>query len=75
VSPVRATSLPTGTLTLLFTDIEGSTQLLKRLGARYGDLLAEHRRILRTAAQDHGGEEVDNQGDSFLLPSDVRTRP
>jgi class 3 adenylate cyclase len=64
---VRATSLPTGTLTLLFTDIEGSTQLLKRLGARYGDLLAEHRRILRTAAQDHGGEEVDNQGDSFLF--------
>ncbi len=64
---MRATSLPTGTLTLLFTDIEGSTQLLKRLGARYGDLLAEHRRILRTAAQDYGGEEVDNQGDSFLF--------
>jgi class 3 adenylate cyclase/tetratricopeptide (TPR) repeat protein len=64
---VRATRLPTGTLTFLFTDIEGSTQLLKRLGARYGDLLAEHRRILRAAAQDHGGEEVDNQGDSFLF--------
>jgi class 3 adenylate cyclase/tetratricopeptide (TPR) repeat protein len=64
---VRATSLPTGTLTLLFTDIEGSTQLLKRLGARYGELLAEHRQILRRAAQDHGGEEVDNQGDSFLF--------
>ena len=64
---MRATPLPTGTLTFLFTDIEGSTQLLKRLGARYGALLAEHRRILRTAAQDHGGEEVDNQGDSFLF--------
>jgi class 3 adenylate cyclase/tetratricopeptide (TPR) repeat protein len=64
---VRASSLPTGTLTFLFTDIEGSTQLLKRLGARYGELLAEHRRILRTAAQDHCGEEVDNQGDSFLF--------
>jgi class 3 adenylate cyclase/tetratricopeptide (TPR) repeat protein len=64
---VRATTLPTGTLTFLFTDIEGSTQLLKKLGARYGELLAEHRRILRTAAQDHYGEEVDNQGDSFLF--------
>jgi class 3 adenylate cyclase len=64
---VRATSLPTGTLSFLFTDIEGSTQLLKRLGAKYGELLAEHRRILRTAAQDHCGEEVDNQGDSFLF--------
>jgi class 3 adenylate cyclase len=64
---VRAARLPTGTLTFLFTDIEGSTQLLKRLGARYGALLAEHRRILRAAAHDHGGEEVDNQGDSFLF--------
>ena len=64
---MRASSLPTGTLTFLFTDIEGSTQLLKRLGGRYGELLAEHRRILRTAAQDYGGEEVDNQGDSFLF--------
>jgi class 3 adenylate cyclase/tetratricopeptide (TPR) repeat protein len=64
---VRASSLPTGTLTFLFTDIEGSTQLLKRLGGRYGELLAEHRRILRTAARDYGGEEVDNQGDSFLF--------
>ncbi|HYY65146.1 MAG TPA: AAA family ATPase, partial [Gaiellaceae bacterium] len=64
---VRASSLPTGTVTFLFTDIEGSTQLLKRLGGRYGDLLAAHRRILRTAAQDRRGEEVDNQGDSFLF--------
>jgi class 3 adenylate cyclase/tetratricopeptide (TPR) repeat protein len=64
---VRATSLPTGTVTFLFTDIEGSTRLLKGLGGRYGDLLAAHRRILRTAAQDHGGDEVDSQGDSFLF--------
>ena len=64
---VRAATLPTGTVTFLFTDIEGSTQLLKMLGTRYGELLAEHRRILRTVAQDHGGEEVDNQGDSFLF--------
>lgn len=67
LDPVRATRLPTGTATFLFTDIEGSTQLLKRLGGRYGDLLAAHRRILRTAAHDHGGDEVDNQGDSFLF--------
>jgi class 3 adenylate cyclase len=64
---VRPTTLPTGTLTFLFTDIEGSTRLLKGLGARYGELLAEHRQILRTAAQDHQGEEIDNQGDSFLF--------
>jgi class 3 adenylate cyclase len=67
VGPVRARSLPTGTVTFLFTDIEGSTRLLKRLGKSYGELLAEQRRILRTAAEDHGGEEVDNQGDSFLF--------
>src|SRR5262249_43015574 len=56
-----------GTVTFLFTDIEGSTHLLKRLGASYGDVLAEHRRILRAAAHHHAGEEVDNQGDSFLF--------
>src|SRR6266702_1413466 len=60
-------TLPTGTVTFLFTDIEGSTRLLKRLGAEYGEVLAEHRRVLRAAAQDHGGKEVDNQGDSFLF--------
>ena len=64
---MRAARLPTGTVTFLFTDIERSTQLLKRLGKSYGDLLAEHRRILRAAAHDHGGEEVDTQGDSFLF--------
>ena len=64
---MRETTLPTGTVTFLFTDIEGSTRLVKGLGARYGELLAEHHRILRTAAQNHGGEEIDNQGDSFLF--------
>ena len=64
---MRTTDLPTGTVTFVFTDIEGSTQLLKRLGKRYGEVLAEHRKILRTAAGAHGGEEVDNQGDSFLF--------
>jgi class 3 adenylate cyclase/tetratricopeptide (TPR) repeat protein len=61
------TDLLTGTVTFLFTDIEGSTQLLKRLGKRYGEALDEHRRILRAAAGGHGGEEVDTQGDSFLF--------
>src|SRR6266508_5445110 len=59
--------LLTGTVTFLFTDIEGSTQLLKRLGKRYGEALAEHREILRAAVHEHGGEEVDRQGDSFLF--------
>jgi peptide/nickel transport system substrate-binding protein len=59
--------LPAGTVTFLFTDIEGSTELLKRLGTRYGELLEEHARILREAAFSHGGREVDNQGDSFFF--------
>ncbi len=61
------TVLPTGTVTFLFTDIEGSTQLLKRLGKRYGEALADHREILRAVVREHGGEEVDRQGDSFLF--------
>jgi len=61
------TELLTGTVTFLFTDIEGSTQLLKQLGKRYGGALADHRKILRTAVREHGGEEVDRQGDSFLF--------
>ena len=60
--------LPSGTVTFLFTDVEGSTRLLHELGAeRYGDALAEHRRIVRDAFQRHGGVEVDTQGDAFLV--------
>ena len=59
--------LPQGTVTFLFTDIEGSTQLLKQLGDRYGELLADHKRILREAADERDGREVDNQGDSFFF--------
>jgi predicted ATPase/DNA-binding SARP family transcriptional activator len=60
--------LPTGTVTLLATDIEGSTQLLAELGAEaYADALAEHRRVLREAVTDYGGAEVDTQGDAFLV--------
>ncbi len=60
--------LPQGTVTLLFTDIEGSTRLLHALGpAGYADALAEHRRIVREAAAAHGGVEVDTQGDAFFI--------
>ena len=63
----RDSPLPLGTVTLLFTDIEGSTTLLKQLGERYGGVLADQKRILRDAAQAHGGREVDNQGDAFFF--------
>jgi YVTN family beta-propeller protein len=69
--PVRpgdaSSELPRGTVTLLFTDIEGSTKLLKQLGERYGGVLADQKRILRDAAAARGGREVDNQGDSFFF--------
>jgi len=62
-----AHALPTGTLTLLFTDIEGSTRLVQTLGAaRYAELQADHRRLLRAAFAAHGGHEVTTQGDSFF---------
>ena len=64
---VRA-DLPTGTVTFLFTDIEGSTRLLHALGpAGYAEALAEHRRLLREALAAHGGVEVDTQGDAFFV--------
>ena len=61
-------TLPIGTVTFLFTDIEGSTKLLKQLGGeRYGEGLADHQRILRAAFAEHGGHEIDTQGDSFFI--------
>ncbi|HEX9035723.1 MAG TPA: ABC transporter substrate-binding protein [Ktedonobacterales bacterium] len=60
--------LPTGTVTFLFTDIEGSTKLLQRAGEqRYGELRADHERLLRQAWADHHGYEVDTQGDAFFV--------
>jgi predicted ATPase len=60
--------LPAGTVTFLFTDIEGSTRLLHELGAEgFAAALAEHRRILRAAFAAHGGVEVDTQGDAFFV--------
>lgn len=59
--------LPTGTVTFLFTDVEGSTALLRELGAAdYADALAEHRRILREAVAEQGGIEVDTEGDAIF---------
>jgi predicted ATPase/class 3 adenylate cyclase len=60
--------LPTGTVTFLFTDVEGSTRLLHELGAEgYAAALAEHRRLIREACAAHGGVEVDTQGDAFFF--------
>ena len=60
--------LPAGTVTFLFTDIEGSTRLLHSLGPdAYAEALAEHRRVLRQAFAAHGGVEVDTQGDAFFV--------
>src|SRR5213082_2449532 len=63
----RVSELPSGTVTFLFTDVEGSTRLLQELGDAYADALAEHRRVLREAFARHGGVEVDTQGDAFFV--------
>ena len=60
--------LPSGTVTFLFTDVEGSTRLLHELGAEaYAEALAEHRRVIREACSADGGTEVDTQGDAFFF--------
>ena len=61
------TDLPEGTVTFLFTDIEGSTELLKQLGDEYATLLSEQREILRETFALWNGQEVDTQGDSFFV--------
>lgn len=60
-------NLPTGTVTLLFTDIEGSTRLLQQLGDRYASVLEDCRQLIRTAIARWNGYEVDTQGDSFFI--------
>jgi class 3 adenylate cyclase len=60
-------SLPSGTVTFLFTDIEGSTTLLRELGDEYGEVLAQQRRILRESFTGAGGREIDTQGDAFFF--------
>jgi class 3 adenylate cyclase len=56
-----------GTVTFVFTDIAGSTELLKRLGDGYADVLAEHRRLIRDEFAARGGQEIDTQGDAFFF--------
>ena len=58
--------LPSGTITFLFTDIEGSTRLLQELGDAYGEVVRDHRRLLRDELGEKGGTEVDTQGDAFF---------
>jgi class 3 adenylate cyclase/tetratricopeptide (TPR) repeat protein len=59
--------LPDGSVTFLFSDIEGSTRLVKALRDRYPEVLAEHRELFRAAIADHAGYEVDTQGDAFFV--------
>jgi predicted ATPase len=61
-------ALPSGTVTFLFTDVEGSTRLLHELGAEaYAEALAEHRKVIRETCDREGGVEVDTQGDAFFF--------
>ena len=64
---LRVRDLPTGTVTFVFTDVEGSTALLQELGERYADVLNVHKRMLREAFAAHGGVEVDTQGDALFV--------
>jgi class 3 adenylate cyclase len=68
-------SLPRGPVTFLYSDIQGSTSLLERLGSRYGDLLAESRRIHRAVVRSHGGREVDSKADEFFAVFPAGTSP
>jgi class 3 adenylate cyclase len=60
-------ALPGGTVTFLFSDIEGSTRLLQELGDAYAGVVDDHRRIMRGAMQERGGTEIDTQGDAFFF--------
>jgi DNA-binding NarL/FixJ family response regulator/class 3 adenylate cyclase len=59
--------LPTGTVTFLFSDVEGSTELLRKLREGYADVMADHERLLRSSFQDAGGHEINTKGDSFFV--------
>jgi class 3 adenylate cyclase len=60
-------ALPSGTVTFVFTDIEGSTRLLQKLGDGYGEVVSAHRRIIRKRFGEAGGTEIDVQGDAFFF--------
>ncbi|MEK9137246.1 MAG: adenylate/guanylate cyclase domain-containing protein, partial [Bacteroidota bacterium] len=68
------THVSAGTITFLFSDIEGSTQLLHRLGERYATVLADQQRLLREAFQQWGGREIDTAGDGFFVAFDSAKR-
>jgi class 3 adenylate cyclase len=59
--------LPSGTVTFAFTDIEGSTSLLKQLGDDYATVLSDHRRLVRDTFTTYDGVEIDRQGDAFFF--------
>ena len=67
VPALAGVPLPAGTVTFLFTDIEGSTRLLRELRDAYEAVRADHHRILRETTASHGGREVDTQGDAFFF--------
>lgn len=67
VDDVKVAGLPSGTVSLLFSDMEGSTALLSRLGDAYAEALDGQRRVLRKAWADHGGTELGTEGDSFYV--------
>jgi DNA-binding NarL/FixJ family response regulator/class 3 adenylate cyclase len=62
--------LPHGTITLFFTDVEGSTQILQRLGDSYAQVLGDHRRLFREVVEAEGGHVVDHRGDEFFVVFD-----
>ena len=64
---ISGRALPRGTVTFLFTDIEGSTRLLARLRDGYADVLDDHQRAVRAAIEEHGGQEVHTEGDAFFV--------
>jgi predicted ATPase/class 3 adenylate cyclase len=64
---ISSTRRPVGEVTFLFTDIEGSTRLLQRIGAAYADVLAQHHRLIRAAIKRHDGVEVQTEGDAFFI--------
>src|SRR2546423_5006909 len=67
-------NLPHGTVTLVFTDVEGSTRLVQRLGDHYAHVLDDHRRIFHEAVEGHDGIVVDQRGDEFFVVFDDARR-
>ena len=60
-------TLPSGTVTFLFSDVEGSTELARRLGDQFASALQEHSRLLHDAVDEHGGHVIGSQGDSLFV--------